>query len=149
MVKSPVRRGRNRGAKTHERDGGDEVGCGDEVGYGKPPSHTRFKPGQSGNPKGRPKSSRNLRTVLEEALNETVTIREGNRIRTLSKRDALVRTLVNGALMKDPKAVQALLAFMRATGFVSNEPDVAPHQEPSTEDDALIADYFRRHGGGS
>ena len=70
-------------------------------------------------------------------------------MRKLPKREALVRTLLNGALMRDAKAVQALLALMRATGFVSNEPDGAPQPEPSPEDDALIADYFRRYGGGS
>jgi hypothetical protein len=143
MAKRHARRASNGVAKTDEGD------LGYEVGYGKPPPHTRFKPGQSGNRQGRPKRSRNLRTVLEEALNETVTIREGDRKRTLPKREALVRTLVNGALMKDPKAVQALLALMRATGFVSNEPDGAPSQEPSPEDEALIADFLRRNGGGS
>ena len=41
-----------------------------EVGYGKPPRHTRFKRGRSGNPRGRHPGSRNLSTVLSEALNE-------------------------------------------------------------------------------
>ncbi len=62
-----------------------------EVGYRKPPKQARFKPGQSGNPRGRPKQTRNLGTLIEEALNETVTIREGNRTRTLPKR-AVVKT---------------------------------------------------------
>ena len=128
---------------------GDDGGPGYEVGYAKPPRHARFKPGQSGNPKGHRRGSRSLKIIIEDALNETVTIREGGRVRTLPKREALVRTLVNGALMRDAKAVQALLALMRATGFVSNEPDGAPQPEPSREDDALIADYFRRYGGGS
>ena len=38
------------------------------VGFGKPPMHTRFKPGQSGNPRGRPKHSRNLKTIIQEVL---------------------------------------------------------------------------------
>ena len=119
-----------------------------EVGYGKPPKQARFKPGQSGNPRGRPKQRRHLRTLIEEALNETVTIREGDRKRTLPKREALVRTLVNGALMKDVKALQALLTVMRATGLISEEPEAAPPQELSPEDQALIADFLRRAGQG-
>ncbi len=68
--------------------------------------------------------------------------------RTLPKREALVRTLVNGALMKDVKALQALLAIMRATGLISEEPEAAPPQELSPEDEVLIADYVRRKGRG-
>src|ERR1700730_2267834 len=48
-------------------DGGDF-----EVGYAKPPRHTRFKRGQSGNPRGRPSEKKNLSTVLEDALAEAV-----------------------------------------------------------------------------
>jgi hypothetical protein len=50
-----------------------------EVGYGKPPKSTRFQPGQSGNPRGRPKGTKNLKTDLIEELHETIEIREGNR----------------------------------------------------------------------
>jgi hypothetical protein len=49
---------------------------GFEAGYGKPPRHTRFKKGQSGNPRGRPKGSKNLTTLLTEALNEPVIVAE-------------------------------------------------------------------------
>ena len=41
----------------------------DDVGYGKPPRSRRFKPGQSGNPKGRPKGAKNRDTILRELLN--------------------------------------------------------------------------------
>lgn len=127
----------------------DDGGLGYEVGYAKPPRHTRFKPGQSGNPKGQPRGSRNLKTIIEDALDETVTIREGGRIRRLPKREALVRTLVNGALMKDAKSLQALLAMMRATGSISETLESDPPQELSPEDEKLIADFLRRNGGGS
>src|SRR5215469_15592455 len=50
-----------------------------EVGYGKPPRHTRFKKGQSGNPRGRPCGSKNLKTLLSEALSEPVIITENGR----------------------------------------------------------------------
>lgn len=50
-----------------------------DVGYGKPPVASRFKPGQSGNPRGRPKNARNVRTLLAAALAQRITIREGER----------------------------------------------------------------------
>ena len=53
----------------------------DEVGYKKPPKKTRFKPGRSGNPKGRPKGCKNMRTIVKDILDRNVTIRENGRTR--------------------------------------------------------------------
>ena len=69
-----------------------------EVGYGKPPKHTRFKKGQSGNPKGRPEDTKNLKTDLREEMNEKITIREGADERPVSKQRALVKRLTAKAI---------------------------------------------------
>jgi hypothetical protein len=54
---------------------GKDSGDGDSsIGYGRPPMHTRFKPGQSGNVKGRPRGSKNLTTTMTKELNQKVTI---------------------------------------------------------------------------
>jgi hypothetical protein len=45
-----------------------------EVGYGKPPPHTRFVQGLSGNPRGRPRGAKNIKTLLPKALNERVVV---------------------------------------------------------------------------
>jgi hypothetical protein len=65
------------------------------VGYGKPPRHTRFVKGQSGNPRGRPPGARNFATLLNEALNERVLVTENGGRRKVSKRQAIVTQLVN------------------------------------------------------
>ena len=49
-----------------------------DIGYGMPPKSTRFKKGQSGNPAGRKKGSRNLATIVRRELEEEITIREGS-----------------------------------------------------------------------
>jgi hypothetical protein len=121
-------------------------GANSPVGYGRPPVHTRFKPGQSGNPRGRRKGQRNVHTVVDEALSQRITIREGNRTRSVTKLDAVIVTMVNGALKGDAKAQAALMAIMRSLGM-TDEPPPATKAEPFTADDqSLIADYFRRHG---
>ena len=69
-----------------------------EVGYGKPPKATRFKPERSGNPKGRPRGRRNKRSVIREVIDRKVTLRENGRTRRVSVFEALVESLVAKAL---------------------------------------------------
>ena len=83
-------------------------GGGYEVGYGKPPKHTRFKPGQSGNPKGRRKRSKNLRSVLREALFKTVTVIENGQLRTMTRMEAMVTGLVAKGLKGDIRATESV-----------------------------------------
>ena len=84
-----------------------------EVGYGKPPQHTRFKQGQSGNPHGRPGGSKNLKTLLSEALNEPVIITENGRRRKITKREAIVREVVNRSATPDLRAVKIVFDLIR------------------------------------
>src|SRR6266481_1699746 len=96
-----------------------------EVGYGKPPRHTRFKPGRSGNPRGRPSGSKNLTTLLSEALNEFVIVAENGRRRKITKRQAIVTQLVNRSAKADLRATKILLDIVqeieRRTESVSPE----------------------------
>ena len=84
-----------------------------EVGYGKPPRDTRFKEGQSGNPRGRPPGLKNLKTLLSEALNEPVVVTENGGHRKITKRQAIIKQLVNQSATADWRAVKILLDMLR------------------------------------
>jgi hypothetical protein len=84
-----------------------------EVGYGKPPRHTRFTKGQSGNPRGRPPGAKNLKTLLSEALNEPVIVTENGGHRKITKREAIVTQLVNRSATADLRAIKILLDILR------------------------------------
>ncbi len=84
-----------------------------EVGYARPPKQTRFKKGQSGNPKGRPRGAKNMATLFTTALKERVVVTENGRRRSISKQEALVKHLVNKALSGDRRLLQLLLEEVR------------------------------------
>ena len=116
-----------------------------EVGYGKPPRHTRFKPGRSGNPRGRPSGSKNLSTLLNEALNEPVIVAENGGQRKISKRRAIIKQLVNQSAKGDWRAVKLLLDMLHETAGGS-EPETA-ESSFSAADEKVIAQLKARLNG--
>lgn len=80
-----------------------------EVGRGKPPRHTRFQKKQSGNPNGRPRGSRNLKSMIDKELAERIVVSENGRRQEISKKQALAKRLVNGALAGDRKFLPYLV----------------------------------------
>jgi hypothetical protein len=85
-----------------------------EVGYRNPPERTRFKKGQSGNPRGRPKGTLNMATVLERTLREKVVLNENGRRKTVTKLEAAIKQLTNKAASGELKALQLLAALVRS-----------------------------------
>ena len=106
-----------------------------EVGYGKPPKQTRFKKGQSGNPKGRAKGSRNIFTELEEELSEPIQIREGGNKKIVSKSRAVIKALVAKALKGDTKAIAQIHALSHAA---TPEVGEAPNRQALDAEDMEI-----------
>jgi hypothetical protein len=87
------------------------------IGYKRPPKHTQFLKGQSGNPKGRPKNSKNFLTLLETELKRPVSIQENGKKKTVSKREAMIKRIVHKA-MEGPSRVQ--YDFFLADGECGN-----------------------------
>ena len=84
-----------------------------EVGYARPPRHSRFVKGQSGNPRGRPRGAENIKTLLNEALNELVVVTDHGGRRKVSKRKAFITQIVNGGAKGNFRAVPILLAMLK------------------------------------
>ncbi|MFZ1011542.1 MAG: DUF5681 domain-containing protein [Candidatus Sulfotelmatobacter sp.] len=100
-----------------------------QTGYGNPPESSRFKKGQSGNPKGRRKGSHNVATVLAATLREKVVVNENGARRTVTKLEAAIKQLVNKAATGDLRVLQQFIALAREAEAAANL--------PSTERSAL------------
>ena len=128
-----------------ENDGAAHRADGDpsyRVGRGHPPKHSQFKPGRSGNPKGRRKRSRNLRTIVTEHLEQDMRIRVGGRLRRKTTAEVFVLTLINRALTGDLKAVTAFLVLLRQVGYGLDQGESAADPLLAGDFEAIIADYM-------
>jgi Family of unknown function (DUF5681) len=107
------------------------------VGYGKPPQKTRFPKGSSGNSKGRPKGTKNLKTDLAEELAERIPIREGKRTARISKQRAVVKMLISQTLKGDGRAAATLVTMMYR--LLDHGTQTVPAEEPM---DAAERDFM-------
>ena len=114
-----------------------------EAGRGKPPVHTRFKPGQSGNPRGRPKGSSSMATLLEAELSRRVTVSENGRRVTVSKRELVAKQAVNKAAAGDPRMLMLLLK-QSGSNATASASDVASTVLDSEDDEQILAAWLRR-----
>lgn len=95
-----------------------------EVGYGKPPKETRFKPGQSGNPRGRRKGAKNktpalneerLKTIILKEAYRTIKVNDGDKPVTVPMAQAIVRTLAINAARGNARAQRLFTDLLTTT----------------------------------
>jgi len=119
------------------------TGKGDEykVGYGKPPQHTQFKPGQSGNPKGRPRGIKNLNTDLEEELSQKILVTEGGTQLETTKQRAMIKSLFAKALNGDVRASGVLINLILG---LEQARISAQYADAMSEEDLAILEAFKQ-----
>jgi len=114
-----------------------------QIGKGRPPKSTRWKPGQSGNPNGRPKGSKNASTMAKAALSRKVAATVNGRRRQLTVVEIAYRRLGDKAMAGDQKALGFLLLL--ANNMEPPETGSTDSVTTSEQDLAIITDYFRRN----
>jgi hypothetical protein len=117
-----------------------------EVGYGRPPKRTRFKPGQSGNPKGRkPKPESllpDLKRLFEEALSEKVTIKQGDKQQTLTMAEAGFKQLARQYAQGDRHARRDVVYYAEKLGVDLLATHRKSIDEPLAPDRQAILDAY-------
>jgi hypothetical protein len=125
----------------------EELNTG-RVGYCNPPQHTRFKKGESGNPKGRPKGTLNLATVLARTLREKVIINENGQRKVITKLEAAVKQLVNKAASGDLRALRHLADLVASAEERAAQAPVAD-AAISEDDHKVVQGILKRFGDGN
>jgi hypothetical protein len=113
-----------------------------EIGYKRPPKATRWRKGQSGNPKGRLKGTRNLKTELGEELAELIPIREQGRSRKVTKQRALIKAHTAKAIQGDVRAANLIVSLIMRPPQAEPSDDAAA--VVSDEDAAMIEAFLKR-----
>jgi hypothetical protein len=118
------------------------------VGYGKPPDASRFKPGQTGNSKGRPKGHKNLKTLIRQAMTARISVQEGSSNRQVSKIEGVVLRQLQNALKGNDRSAMAVIRMALQLGFLDDATE--DHQAEarlSATDESILKELIARHGG--
>lgn len=111
-------------------------------GYGNPPKEHQFQKGKSGNPKGRPKGAKSIKTIVEDRLSQKIMVTIGGKKKSLTKKEAIIEHMIANALKGDSKArseilkITALIEASETKGDGGNLP-------PSEADYAVLRAAFK------
>jgi hypothetical protein len=110
------------------------------VGYRRPPESTRFKPGISGNPKGRPKGSQPVAAMLQEIIKQKIAVTENGKTRSLPVLEIMLRRLANDAMRGEQRSIKFLLSLLEHYGDSSQT--TLQLGEMLAEDAEILAEYL-------
>jgi hypothetical protein len=120
----------------------------DAVGYGRPPKQTRFRQGESGNPKGRPRGTRNLKTELEQEMRQPILVREGNKQMRITKRHAVIKSQLAKAIRGDTRAAAWVFEIVGRLLDPDSADGAGTGRQLPVDDQAILADYAVRLAAG-
>jgi hypothetical protein len=116
-----------------------------EVGYARPPVSRRYKAGDVGNPKGRPKKKKTVGQIIDDAMMMRIKVEENGRSRTMTAQELIIFNLVRLAARSDLRAIRALFA-LRDHYHDSSDTTLNP-SDLEAEDRKIIEEHlaeFRR-----
>ena len=99
------------GSKSAPTQPQGHAGEEDEFGYGKPPKHSQFRPGKSGNPKGRPRGAKGFEATLKRELDRKIAVTVNGRSTEISRADAMMKRVVEQGLKGDLKAIRFIAEY--------------------------------------
>jgi hypothetical protein len=114
------------------------------VGYGQPPLASRFKPGTSGNAKGRPKGSKNLKTLIREAMTASISIQEGEKTRRVTKLEGVVLRQLQSALKGSDRAALAVIKMAHQLRFLEDSESATAETALSPEEERILNELIAR-----
>ena len=119
-----------------------------EVGYKKPPKHTQFKPGRSGNPKGRPKAAKGLNTLARDLLTQKVAVRTPAGEKRMSRMEAVMQKTHELAMKGNARALAELFRLYANAVPDQRQDTPGEREEDLTATDLAMLEELRRMLGG-
>jgi len=117
---------------------------GYKVGYGRPPEHTRFLPGKSGNPRGRPKAQPSAEALLLEEASKLIKVKSGDKILKVSRLRALMRKLIDLSLQGNMAALRLVVPYLSKAHAEAQV--TRPHEAPLSDDELAVLKLFTNAG---